>query len=184
MLNCRGSVQVWRLPQLGQGTDSLMSTVSGSAMSCRPAYSSWRWSSRKRLWHDWHSTSGSVNVARWPLASQVFVGRMIAGVEADHVVARGDHGAPPLLLDVLLQLHAERAVVPGGAGAAVDLAGGEDEAAALAEGDDGVEACWGVAWPRRVLLGSAGWLSVCSGAFSLTTGSSRILRASPGSTGS
>ncbi len=78
MLKLRGSVQVWRLPQLGHGTDSLMSTVSGSATSCLPAYSSWRWSSRKRLWHDWHSTSGSVNVARWPLASQVRVGRMIA----------------------------------------------------------------------------------------------------------
>ena len=79
MLNLRGSVQVWRLPQLGQGTDSLMSTVSGSRdVVLAPAYSSWRWSSRKRLWHDWHSTRGSVNVARWPLASHVFVGRMIA----------------------------------------------------------------------------------------------------------
>jgi hypothetical protein len=64
-------------------------------------------------------------------------------VEAHHVVALGDHEAPPLLLDVLLQLHAERAVVPRGAGAAVDLTGREDEAAALAEGDDGVERAGG-----------------------------------------
>src|SRR5262245_22944237 len=80
MLNWRGSVQVYRLPQLGQGTDSLMSTESGSTTSplaaCRPAYSSCKWSSRNRLWQDWHSTSGSVNVARCPLASHVFDGRM------------------------------------------------------------------------------------------------------------
>ena len=29
-----------------------------------------RWSARNRLWQDWHSVSGSVNVATWPLASQ------------------------------------------------------------------------------------------------------------------
>ena len=40
------------------------------------AYSSWRWSARNRLWQDWHSVSGSVNVLRWPLASHVRVGRI------------------------------------------------------------------------------------------------------------
>jgi hypothetical protein len=35
------------------------------------------------------------------------------GVQADDVVAPLDHGLPPLPLDVLLQLHAERSVVPG-----------------------------------------------------------------------
>ncbi len=40
------------------------------------AWSSWRWSSRKRLWHDWHSVSGSLKVLRWPEASHVRVGRM------------------------------------------------------------------------------------------------------------
>ena len=50
------------------------------------------------------------------------------------------HRLPPLALDVLLELDAERAVVPGRAGAAVDLAAGEDEPPALAEADDGVEA--------------------------------------------
>src|SRR6478752_10486859 len=76
MLKLRGAVHALRVPQLGQATDSLMSTVSGSSMPFLAAWSSWRWSSRKRLWHDWHSTSGSLNVLRWPEASHVRVGRM------------------------------------------------------------------------------------------------------------
>ena len=40
------------------------------------AYSSWRWSARNRLWHDWHSVSGSENVSTWPLATQVSRGRI------------------------------------------------------------------------------------------------------------
>ena len=48
-------------------------------------------------------------------------------VEPDDVVAAGDHRLPPLAADVLLELHAERPVVPGRPGAAVDLAGREDE---------------------------------------------------------
>ena len=55
------------------------------------------------------------------------------GVEPLDVVARAHHRVPPALLDVLLELDAERAVVPHGAGAAVDLRRLEDEAAALAE---------------------------------------------------
>jgi hypothetical protein len=35
------------------------------------------------------------------------------GVQADDVVAAGDHRPPPLPLDVLLQLHTQRSVVPG-----------------------------------------------------------------------
>lgn len=42
-------------------------------------------------------------------------------IQADDVLAAGDHRAPPLPLDVLLELHAQRAVVPGRAGATVDL---------------------------------------------------------------
>src|SRR5690606_26445992 len=61
------------------------------------------------------------------------------GVEADHVLTGVHHRAPPLALDVLLELHAERAVVPRRARAAVDLAAGEDEAPALAERDDGID---------------------------------------------
>ena len=55
-------------------------------------------------------------------------------VEADHVVALEDHGAPPGVLDVALELGAERAVVPGAGQASVNLAALEDEASALAEG--------------------------------------------------
>ena len=88
---------------------------------------------------DWHSVSGSVNVATWPEASQVWRGRITRRVEADDVVARLHHRAPPLALDVLLELDAERAVVPRRAGAAVDLAARVDEAPALGEGDDVVD---------------------------------------------
>jgi hypothetical protein len=71
-----------------------------------------------------------------------------AGVEADDVVALLHHGLPPQPLDVVLHLHAERTVVPGRAEPAVDLTGREDEAAPLAEADDGFKAvgtaCHGV----------------------------------------
>jgi hypothetical protein len=43
------------------------------------------------------------------------------GVQAHDVVATAHDGLPPLALDVLFEFYAERAVVPGGAGAAVDL---------------------------------------------------------------
>ena len=62
------------------------------------------------------------------------------GVEADDVGAAADHGVPPGALDVFLQFHAERAVVPRGAGATVDVTAGEDEAAALGQADHVVEA--------------------------------------------
>ena len=55
------------------------------------------------------------------------------GVEADHVVALLHHGAPPGVLDVAQHVDPERAVVVGGAEAAVDLGRGEDEAAVAAE---------------------------------------------------
>ena len=48
------------------------------------------------------------------------------------VVVR-DHVVPPRLLQVALELDAERAVVPGAVQAAVDLARREDEAPSLAE---------------------------------------------------
>lgn len=60
-------------------------------------------------------------------------------VDTDDVLARGDHVAPPLALEVFLQFDAQRPVVPGGALAAVDLAARVDEATALAEADDGVD---------------------------------------------
>jgi hypothetical protein len=57
-------------------------------------------------------------------------------VEPDHVLAAVDHGAPPLVHHVPLELDPERAVVVGRLEPAVDLARGEDEAAPLAQRDD------------------------------------------------
>src|SRR6185295_10161306 len=54
-------------------------------------------------------------------------------VDTDDVLTGGDHVAPPLALDVLLELDAERAVVPGGTLTTVDLTTGIDEATALAQ---------------------------------------------------
>ena len=59
-----------------------------------------------------------------------------AGVEADHVAPALDEGPPPELLDVVLELDAERAVVPGVGQSAVDIRAGKDESAPLAERDD------------------------------------------------
>ena len=58
------------------------------------------------------------------------------GVEADVVGVLLDEFFPPGPLDVVFQLHAQGAVVPAVGEAAVNLAAGEDEAPALAEGDD------------------------------------------------
>src|SRR6185312_14022777 len=65
------------------------------------------------------------------------------GVQADDVVPAGDHGAPPLAFDVLLEFDAQWAVVPGRAGSAVDLPTREYEATALAQADDGLDAIRG-----------------------------------------
>ena len=54
--------------------------------------------------------------------------------------------------DVRHQLDAQRAVVPCGPRAAVDLAAGEDEAAPLGQGDGVVEAGWGLSGHMAVLL--------------------------------
>ena len=62
------------------------------------------------------------------------------GVQADDVVADLHHRAPPLAADVLLELDAQGPVVPGGAGAAVDLAGRVDETPTFREIDDQVVA--------------------------------------------
>ena len=57
-------------------------------------------------------------------------------VDRHDVVALLQHRAPPLALDVVLQQHAVVAVVVGRADPAVDLRGGEHEAAPLAQRDD------------------------------------------------
>ena len=58
------------------------------------------------------------------------------GVERDDVLALAHHRLEPARLDVVLQQHAVVAVVVGGAEAAVDLRGGEDEAAPPRQRDD------------------------------------------------
>ena len=62
-----GSVNVPRLPQFGH---AMSSRPPGGTWPCLTSNASIRWSARKRLWQDWHSVSGSVKVATWPLASQ------------------------------------------------------------------------------------------------------------------
>ena len=62
------------------------------------------------------------------------------GIKSDDIVATGHHGPPPRSPDVLLQLDAQRAVVPGRPGPAVDLAGRVDETATFREIHDGVVA--------------------------------------------
>jgi hypothetical protein len=61
------------------------------------------------------------------------------GVEADDVFATAHELLPPLALDVVLELHAQRPVVPCRAGTAVDLSCLEDESSALGQGDDGIQ---------------------------------------------
>ena len=55
--------------------------VSGSIslpfFASRWAMASCMWSTRKRLWQDWHSVSGSLNSPTWPEATQVWRGRMM-----------------------------------------------------------------------------------------------------------
>src|SRR5262245_6728636 len=58
-----------------------------------------------------------------------------AGRRAEFIVA-GDHVAPPDLLDIALQLDAERAVVPEPVQPTVDLASLEEKPAPLAQRDD------------------------------------------------
>ena len=60
--------------------------------------------------------------------------RQDGGVEADDVVAQLHHRPPPRVLDVAQQQHAERAVVVGGAEAAVDLGRREHEARGACRG--------------------------------------------------
>ena len=85
------------------------------------------------------------------------LGKDHRGVQTDDVVTSGDHVSPPLLLDVLLELDTEGAVVPGCSGASVDLATRKDESASFAQVDDVVQgACGGHGRPFfQVLIGIA-----------------------------
>ena len=57
------------------------------------------------------------------------------GLDADHVVAVLDEPLPPGVANVALELDAQRAIVVRRRESSVDLAGLEDEAPALAQGD-------------------------------------------------
>src|SRR5450759_4801715 len=90
-------------------------------------------------------------VARLTLGQRIGEGRNVTGglprlrrkddrgVQAYDVVALLNHRPPPLTLDVVLELHAEGAVVPRRACASINLTAWEDEAPALAETDNGVD---------------------------------------------
>src|SRR6185369_12748242 len=79
-------------------------------------------------------------------------------VEPHHVAALLHEVPPPHAPDVVPQLDAEGAVVPARAGATVDLARLEDEAAALAEGHDDVHRNHRLASSATVALTALGVL--------------------------
>lgn len=54
-----------------------------------------------------------------------------------------DKGGPPVLFDLIFQLYAEWAVIPGIGQTSVNLGAGEDKASALTEGNDLIE---GASW--------------------------------------
>src|SRR5690606_19273983 len=60
-----------------------------------------------------------------------------------------NHRTPPLAAGVLLELHAQRSVVPRRPGATVDVAGGAGEAAPLSDADDGADPVCRQRDPRR-----------------------------------
>ena len=111
MLNSRGSVHSPLVPQSGH-TISAIGTDSGSSMT---------FLGRVRLLHV---------VLTMPLVTVQALDQRIVehldmarghphlagqddrAVDADDVVAAGNHRLPPLPLDVLLELNAQRAVVP------------------------------------------------------------------------
>ncbi len=74
-------------------------------------------------------------------------------VDAHDVLVELGHGLPPVAADVVLQLHAVRTVVVGGAEAVVDLAAGEHEAILLGMADEGLEPVFLVAHKMGVRSG-------------------------------
>jgi hypothetical protein len=57
-------------------------------------------------------------------------------VETEHILTAGHELLPPEVLDVALEFHAIRTVVPSVGEAIVNFGARENESAALAEGDD------------------------------------------------
>ena len=79
-------------------------------------------SARKRALHFLQSTIGSLKFTTWPEASQT-LGFMMIEQSRPTMSSRLRHDVlPPGVLDVALQFHAQRAVVPEAVDAAVDLA--------------------------------------------------------------
>jgi hypothetical protein len=64
------------------------------------------------------------------------------GVEPFDVVPHPDHRRPPCILEILLQLDTERAIIPDGAGPSVDLRALKNEAAPLGERHELVHHVW------------------------------------------
>jgi hypothetical protein len=60
-------------------------------------------------------------------------------IETKHIMAAGDELLPPKILNVALEFHAIRTVVPSVGEAIVNFGARENESAALAEGDDVLE---------------------------------------------
>ena len=62
-----------------------------------------------------------------------------AGVDADYILVETRHCVPPILLDVVFELHAHLAIVIDCRQAVVDVTGREDETVFLAVGDEHLE---------------------------------------------
>jgi hypothetical protein len=60
-------------------------------------------------------------------------------IETEHIVTAGHELLPPEILDVALEFHAIRTVVPSIGEAIINFGTRENESAALAEGDDVLE---------------------------------------------
>ena len=84
--------------------------------------------------HQWVSENLDV-AGRYPDLARLDDG----GVHAHNVCAGLHHVAPPLALDVFLELYTKRAVIPRGAGTAVNFTCLVDQAAALTQVYNGID---------------------------------------------
>ena len=122
------------------------------------------------LGHGLHVHVGAALLLKIVLNELVGPVTHLAGLAVDKGVVEGGHMAgghpylgvhqdsgvellPPGPLHVVLQLHAQGAVVPGVGQAAVDLAAGIDEAPALAQGHDFFHGLFGVLHINTPFLG-------------------------------
>ena len=112
-LNCRASVKVPVSPQFGTGV--ALKVVGAEALAAAAAVD-------EGVGEVFDVAAGAPDLGV----------HEDGGVEADHVAASPYEGLPPVALDVVLELDAEGAVVPGAGESAVDLAALEEEASAAA----------------------------------------------------